>query len=120
MAATPTRLKVFMLMMLWLVTMNVWSPVTTLAHLEMSHPAPGGAMVVQQESAIAESGCPMNDCSMADSKMGHCDISCQPSLSPVVTSVVLAFSGETYSNSPLDRYKAFSPVVFDRPPKLFV
>lgn len=109
-----------MLMMLWLLTMNIWTPVTTLAHLEMGHGHSGGTMVTQQESAIADSGCPMNDCSMADSKMGHCDVSCQPSLSPVLSGLALAFITETYIVKPLEPYKVLSPVVIERPPKHFV
>ena len=114
------RSKVIVLSVLWLLTIIIWAPVTTLGHIDNHHQGVSGTMVAQPDLASNSSGCPMHDCTGGNHHPGHCDLACQPTVNTTYNEMNLVVVTDSFSVSRTSAFVIISPVVLERPPKHLV
>ena len=116
------RFQTSTLLVVWLLTVLVWTPMTMLSHIGSSQAAMHSSVIMDsmpgsQQETTSQHDCGGVDCGNILHNMGNCDLACQPMVSSVNNEIRTIRSTDSYLLVEPKFFPTISLVAIERPPK---
>jgi len=116
------RFQTATFLLMWFLTVLVWTPMTMLSHIGTSQAAMHSSVVMDsmpgsQQETTSQHDCGGVDCGNMYHNMGNCDLACQPMVSSVNNETRIMRSIDSYLPVEPKFSPTISPVAIERPPK---